>query len=1277
MLLEPLWFQKPVTSVIFLSDDLLATSSGNRCSSTTAFINFCGTSKGVLVLMHSSVESKPTAKRKTIKCISSFGCQKGIIFSIDTLRKSFQSPEDNLTLLVATAAEDRSVVVWENKKVSACDLRFDNYNVWRPLWMLTATAPGDDQVLFAARVWCVRLCNWGVAVSGEDCAISLFAWPSERSDVFAKPLVLRGVHRGRNIWSLALMPKFETDELLLASGGGDGAVALTTFCLGRLKTTRMNVEGEQGKQISKLVSLDGIKGWPFITSYASSSASYSDTRADTFLSKPLPSTEPQKFAGEDVKPRSTIKQLSSKPRTVFIGPKGRVYCILESGHLVNTKPWSCSDDLSFNWTPARMLNSHQIYTSHQHLTSPVGDIVGSLCDEENNLRMDLLFSGYCVVGLSEDRTLLALGGRWGTVAVFRFTEYGHLDCLTVFDIPTRNKIMSLSWLSCHPDQHCRLALLVGVFPQETFIVNLRLDVESDDSALGTFISLVRPSSEEGLQSDLAWTSCGAVVQRASEEAEGEATYLLCGSRDGGTLDHSPLRTDFVAAEVTPSDSTAIMSAGRVHFRANCAGGNRAWDFALLPASRQTYVFCAIQRDNVLVIVSDLQEPQGPRPTSAKNDPTVTYTTQYLVPSLHGLDINACLLLQNSTSNVADSFQDFTCLTGGEDIQLGNLAFRLFPGGSKSCSEHITNDDRSEVESREPRFCSGHISNIRCIAPVLNRETVAARLIGRCTTGFRFIVTGGGRGMLALWRLSADVDRVSPGLLGWIRLDSSVGEAGGTAAAAATSVSLPTCPIGPRKRARGSCDLRIMCLLGFESGPAQLLLIAGCSDGSLRLLSVTLPSKETAGCNAQFRQLGDISTSFSPAVDRSPPPPPPRSCVLDAVALSCDYESQDGRLSNIRLAYSNTAGLVRACLIPLRDISTAAELFCLKMTVPRSNSCCSANALACLPVPRSLLAAGGDDGSVRLIYWPEVRPASAWTCSVRQHYAAVVRVVLMPTSDNDSECFLFSLGSDQRLLLWRVCCNDGISLHVSSSLTLTGLGDPHGLAVCCAPVRSTDGPARLFFSFVTFFSTSFPSPHSLSPDWQDNPRSNLPERRTALVARELARYKVDIAALSETRFSEQGQTEEVGADYTFFWSGRPRADRRDAGVAFPIRNDIVRRLPCLPQNINDRLMSLRLPFRGGGKFATVISAYTPPMSSPDAAAREKSHEDLHGLLATLSKTDKLIAFGDFNARVVTDHAAWRGVLGPPGPDGFNCNGLLLLRTCGEHRLILIKPTSASR
>ncbi|VDL97600.1 unnamed protein product [Schistocephalus solidus] len=105
---------------------------------------------------------------------------------------------------------------------------------------------------------------------------------------------------------------------------------------------------------------------------------------------------------------------------------------------------------------------------------------------------------------------------------------------------------------------------------------------------------------------------------------------------------------------------------------------------------------------------------------------------------------------------------------------------------------------------------------------------------------------------------------------------------------------------------------------------------------------------------------------------------------------------------------------------------------------------------------------------------------------------------------------------------------------------------------------------------------------------------------ALVTRELARYKVDIAALSETRFSEQDQLDEVVTGYTFFWSGRPKAERRDAGVSFAIRNDIVGRLPCLSQVINDHLVSLHLPLQGD-KFVTIISAYAAPLQDEVSSA----------------------------------------------------------------------------
>ncbi|VDL94762.1 unnamed protein product [Schistocephalus solidus] len=160
----------------------------------------------------------------------------------------------------------------------------------------------------------------------------------------------------------------------------------------------------------------------------------------------------------------------------------------------------------------------------------------------------------------------------------------------------------------------------------------------------------------------------------------------------------------------------------------------------------------------------------------------------------------------------------------------------------------------------------------------------------------------------------------------------------------------------------------------------------------------------------------------------------------------------------------------------------------------------------------------------------------------------------------------------------------------------------------------------------------------------------PERRTALVARELVRCKVDIAPLSETQFPDQGQLEES-----------------DAVVACAIRNDIVGPLPCLPQGINDRPMSFCLPLRGE-KFATIISIYALPITSSDKA-KDKFCEDLHTMLVTVPQVDKLIGLGDFNARVATDHAAWQGVLGPHGLGCCDDSGLLLLQTCAEHCLLL--------
>ena len=177
----------------------------------------------------------------------------------------------------------------------------------------------------------------------------------------------------------------------------------------------------------------------------------------------------------------------------------------------------------------------------------------------------------------------------------------------------------------------------------------------------------------------------------------------------------------------------------------------------------------------------------------------------------------------------------------------------------------------------------------------------------------------------------------------------------------------------------------------------------------------------------------------------------------------------------------------------------------------------------------------------------------------------------------------------------------------------------------------------------------------------------PDRRTALVARELARYNVDVAALSETRLPGEGQLTEFGGGYTFFWSGRSTEECREAGVGFAVKSKLVPKLTSLPKGRNDRLMTLQIPLCQG-KCATVISAYAPTMTNPDEV-KDKFYEELDAVITAVPKSEKLVLLGDFNARVGTDHQAWNGTIGTQGVGKCNSNGLLLLKTCSMHDLII--------
>lgn len=181
-------------------------------------------------------------------------------------------------------------------------------------------------------------------------------------------------------------------------------------------------------------------------------------------------------------------------------------------------------------------------------------------------------------------------------------------------------------------------------------------------------------------------------------------------------------------------------------------------------------------------------------------------------------------------------------------------------------------------------------------------------------------------------------------------------------------------------------------------------------------------------------------------------------------------------------------------------------------------------------------------------------------------------------------------------------------------------------------------------------------------------SNLcPERKTAIVARELRRYNVDIAALSETHLADEGELVEHGGGYTFFWKGTAASEPRRSGVGFAVKNSIASKLEECPVHISDRVTSLRLHLNNKN-YLNVISVYAPTLDKDDDV-KDKFYEEVTQQLSQIRPREQVLLLGDFNARVGQDYEAWPKVLGRHGIGNMNSNGQLLLSLCSQFGLAI--------
>jgi len=156
---------------------------------------------------------------------------------------------------------------------------------------------------------------------------------------------------------------------------------------------------------------------------------------------------------------------------------------------------------------------------------------------------------------------------------------------------------------------------------------------------------------------------------------------------------------------------------------------------------------------------------------------------------------------------------------------------------------------------------------------------------------------------------------------------------------------------------------------------------------------------------------------------------------------------------------------------------------------------------------------------------------------------------------------------------------------------------------------------------------------------DTSNSERPECRKALVCEELARFNIDVAALSKTRLAEDGNITEVGSNCTIFWKEKGTEDLRIHGVGFAIRSQLVGQHNLVPTTSNDRIMTILLLLIQKS-FLTLILMHAPTLTSEDED-KTAFYDQLVRTILNVPNSVKFVVLGDFNERVGRNHHLWKG------------------------------------
>ena len=158
---------------------------------------------------------------------------------------------------------------------------------------------------------------------------------------------------------------------------------------------------------------------------------------------------------------------------------------------------------------------------------------------------------------------------------------------------------------------------------------------------------------------------------------------------------------------------------------------------------------------------------------------------------------------------------------------------------------------------------------------------------------------------------------------------------------------------------------------------------------------------------------------------------------------------------------------------------------------------------------------------------------------------------------------------------------------------------------------------------------------------------------------MKRFRYDIIGISEVRWTGKGET----SNGDFIWSGEDNTHVRGVGL---LLNTKARKALIGYNPISSRIITAR--FNAAQFKITVVHAYVPTSACSDEEI-EAFYNTLEDALATVHRKDILIITGDWNAKVGSDNADWKRIMGSYGYGDRNERGERLLEFAATHSLFI--------